>query len=228
MSSGAENIVSNIMSEAQNKADGIIQEAQTQADTIIKSGEKKAEAAKNQILVSGKKQADMRHQQIISEAKMNARRFELEAKEEVINAAFDKATEDLKNIASTDNEEYIDALIKMIKEAATEIGGGELIIQLKEDDIPKIKSNLGVIAADVKAVITKNKKDQLNLKNMAKDVSSQTEKETTFEIGEPINTVGGAIVKTKNGEIEVNNTIESRMLRNKKNLRSEVAKILFK
>ena len=29
----------------------------------------------------------MRHQQIISEAKMNARRFELEAKEEVINAA---------------------------------------------------------------------------------------------------------------------------------------------
>ena len=29
-------------------------------------------------------------------------------------------------------------------------------------------------------------------------------------------------------EIEVNNTIESRMLRNKKNLRSEVAKILFK
>ncbi len=228
MSSGAENIVSNIMSEAQNKADGNIQEAQAKADSIIKTGEKKAETAKNEILVSGKKQADMRHQQIISEAKMNARRSELEAKEEVINVAFDKATNDLKDIASTDNDEYTNSLVKMIKEAAVEIGGGELIIQLKEDDIPKIKSNLDVIAADVKAVITKNKKDQLNLKNIAKDVSSQTETKTTFEIGEPIKTVGGVIVKTKNGEIEVNNTIESRMLRNKKNLRSEVAKILFK
>jgi V/A-type H+-transporting ATPase subunit E len=228
MSSGAENIVSNIMSEAQNKADGNIQEAQSQADTITKSGEKKAEAAKNQILVSGKKQADMRHQQIISEAKMNARRFELEAKEEVINAAFDKATNDLKNIASTDKEEYTNALVEMIKESATEIGGGELIIQLKEEDIPKIKSNLDVIAAEVKAVVTKNKKDQLNLKSMAKTVSASTGTETKFVIGEPINTIGGVIVKTKNGEIEVNNTIESRMLRNKKELRSEVAKILFK
>ena len=207
MSSGAENIVSNIMSEAQNKADGIIQEAQTQADTIIKSGEKKAEAAKNQILVSGKKQADMRHQQIISEAKMNARRFELEAKEEVINAAFDKATNDLKNIASTDKEEYTNALVEMIKESATEIGGGDLIVQVKEADKSKVSSILATAA---------------------NNVSSDINVETSFELGESINTIGGAIVKTKNGEIEVNNTIESREARFKKSLRSEVAQILFK
>jgi len=35
-------------------------------------------------------------------------------------------------------------------------------------------------------------------------------------------------IKTKNGEIEVNNTIEARMQRYKKSLRSEVARILFK
>ena len=51
---------------------------------------------------------------------------------------------------------------------------------------------------------------------------------THMEIGNNINTIGGVIVKTKNGEIEVNNTIESRLLRFKKTLRSEVAKILFK
>ena len=38
---------------------------------------------------------------------------------------------------------------------------------------------------------------------------------------------GGAILKTKNGDIEVNNTIEARLLRFKKLLRSEVANVLF-
>lgn len=227
MSSGAENIVSNIMSEAQSKADENIQEAQAKAETIVQQGEKKAEATKNQISLNGQKQADMRYQQIISEAKMNARRSELEAKEEVIEAAFNKATEELTQIASTDDEKYINSLIAMIKEAATEIGGGKLIIQLKEDDIPKVKSNLETIASDVKSIITRNKKDNLNLDSIAKDVSSTTSTQTKLEIGEPINTIGGVIVKTENGDIEVNNTIEARLLRNKKNLRSEVAKTLF-
>ena len=160
MSSGAENIVSNIMSEAQSKADENIQEAQAKAETIIQQGEKKAEATKNQISLNGQKQADMRYQQIISEAKMNARRSELEAKEEVIEAAFNKATEELTQVASTNDEEYINSLIDMIKEAATEIGGGKLIVQLKEDDIPKVKSNLETIASDVKSVLTGSKKNQ--------------------------------------------------------------------
>ena len=56
-------------------------------------------------------------------------------------------------------------------------------------------------------------------------MKDKTGNETTLEIGDNINTIGGAIVKTKNGEIEVNNTIEARLLRFKKSLRSEVASI---
>ena len=117
---------------------------------------KTAEAEKNKILDNGKKQSDMKYQQIISEAKMNARRAELGAKEEVIEAAFAKATEDLKAKASSDDAEYSESLIKMIE------------------------------------------------------------------------AIGGAILKTRNGDIEVNNTIESRLDRFKGLLRSEVANVLFK
>ena len=53
------------------------------------------------ILENGKKQSDMRYQQIISEAKMNARRAELGAKEEVIEAAFNQAVGELKTKASS-------------------------------------------------------------------------------------------------------------------------------
>ena len=203
MSSGTDKIVSSIMSEAQGKADIIMQEANAEIATINANAEKTAESEKNKILENGKKQSDMRYQQIISEAKMNARRAELGAKEEVIEAAFDKATDDLKDIASSGSEEYDDSLTKIIKEAVDEIGGKDLIIQLNEADTNKFKSQL--------------------------DSSSTFQiDDIKFQLGEPIDTIGGAIVKTKNGDIEVNNTIESRLDRFKSVLRSEVADVLFK
>jgi len=226
MSSGAEKIVSTIMAEAQVKADENKAEAQTKCDDIIADGEKRAAAEKAKILNDASKQADLRYQQIISEAKMNGRRAELEAKEEIIDEAFNKATEELTNIANTDSEEYIEALIEMIKEAATEIGGGDLIVLLKAEDADKVKGKLDTIADKVISLI-KDRNKPVNLNSIATEVSSDSGVETTLEIGEPIETIGGAILKTRNGEIQVNNTIEARMLRFKKSLRSDVAKTLF-
>ncbi|MGN1186585.1 MAG: V-type proton ATPase subunit E, partial [Methanobrevibacter wolinii] len=191
----------------QAKADEIIQEAQNKAADIASQAEKDAAAQQKKIVADGQKQAKMKHQQIISEARMNQRRAELGAKEEVIEMAFDKAINDLTDIASTGDSKYVDSLINMIKQAATEIGGGDLIVQVKEADKSKVSSILATAA---------------------NNVSSDINVETSFELGESINTIGGAIVKTKNGEIEVNNTIESREARFKKSLRSEVAQILFK
>jgi V/A-type H+-transporting ATPase subunit E len=203
MSSGTDKIVSSIMSEAQGKADAIIQDANAEASAITQNAEKTAEAEKTKILDNGKKQSDMRYQQIISEAKMNARRAELGAKEEVIEAAFNQAIGELKIKASSGDAEYDDSLTKMIKEAADELGSKDLIIQLNEAD-------------------TKKFKDQLS------GVSTFQIEDITFELGEPIDAIGGAILKTSNGDIEVNNTIEARLDRFKSVLRSEVANILFK
>ena len=225
MSSGADKIVSNIMSEAQAKVDANIGEAQAKVEAILADGEKRAEASKVKISDDAAKQADMRYQQIISEAKMNARRAELGAKEEVIEEAFNKATEDLTNMANTNDPEYVDALVEMIKEAAVEIGGGDLIVLLKAEDIPKVQDKLESIVGLIKSLIIRDKPSDLN--SIATEVSKETDVETTLEIGEPIDTIGGAILRTRNGEIQVNNTIESRMLRFKKSLRSEVAKTLF-
>ena len=205
MSSGTDKIVSSIMSEAQGKADVIIQDANAEVSAIQAKAEKTAEVEKTKILENGKKQSDMRYQQIISEAKMNARRAELGAKEEVIEAAFNQAIGELKVKASSGDDEYKDSLSKMIKEAADEIGGNDLIIQLNEADTNSLKQDLSASGSD---------SFQLNGIN--------------FTVGEPIDTMGGAVLKTINGDIEVNNTIEARLERFKSILRSEVAEILFK
>ena len=206
MSSGSDKIVSTILSEAQKKADEIIQNAELEVKTLEEKKSKVADFEKEKILDDANKQSKMRYQQIISEAKMNSRRLELETREEVIEESFNKATEELKKIASTSDKEYIDSLNGIIEEAAIEINGGDLIIHTKEEDITKVKNLVD---------------------NIASKVSSETGNDTKFEFGDPINTIGGAILKTKNGEIEVNNTIEARLLRYKKDLRSQVAKVLF-
>ena len=202
MSSGTDKIVSSIMSEAQEKADVIIQDANADVSAITAKAEKTAEAEKVKILDNGKKQSDMRYQQIISEAKMNARRAKLGAKEEVIEAAFNQATGELKSIAASGSEEYEDSLSKMIKEAADEIGRDDLIIHLNEADTNKFKQELSSDSFELEGV--------------------------NFKLGEPIKAIGGAILKTSDGDIEVNNTIEARLERFKSILRSEVAEILFK
>ena len=202
MSSGTDKIVSSIMSEAQGKADVIIQDANAEVSQIQAKAEKTAEVEKANILENGKKQSDMRYQQIISEAKMNARRAKLGAKEEVIEAAFNQATGELKSIASSGSEEYENSLSKMIKEAADEIGRDDLIIHLNEADTNKIKQDLSSDSFELEGI--------------------------KFTIGEPIKTIGGAVLKTSDGDIEVNNTIEARLERYKSILRSEVAEILFK
>ncbi len=207
MSAGTEKIVSSIISEAQTKASAIEEEAEVESKSIIEEGEKLALIEKEKILEDGKKQSTMRYQQIISEAKMNSRRMELDAREEIIEESFNKAVENLKEIASSDSTEYKESLNEIIIEAAIEIGGGDLIVSVKAEDVAKIKVSISSIENEVK---------------------EKTGNETKLEIGDNINTIGGAVLKTKNGEIEVNNTIEARLLRFKKSLRSEVARILFK
>ncbi|MTK64197.1 MAG: DUF1411 domain-containing protein [Methanobacterium sp.] len=207
MSAGTEKIVSSIISEAQTKASSIEEEAEVESKSILEEGEKLALIEKEKILEDGKKQSTMRYQQIISEAKMNSRRMELDAREEVIEESFKKAVENLKEIASSDSTEYKESLNEIIIEAASEIGGGDLIVSVKAEDVDKIK---------------------VSISSIEKEVTEKTGNETKLEIGDNITTIGGAVLKTKNGEIEVNNTIEARLLRFKKSLRSEVARILFK
>ena len=294
MSSGTSKIVESIMSEAQEKADVIIQDANAEVSAIQANAEKTAEAEKTKILENGKKQSDMRYQQIISEAKMNARRAELGAKEEVIDAAFSQAIGELKAKASSGDEDYEIALSKMIKEAADELGSNDLIIQLNEADTNKLKAELssdvdvdsfklgdviftlcdpvditgGAIVKSIDGAVKVEKiiKDAINDRDEYETLLAKLIKEAADEIGhlnlgihlneidtnkikeglssyglysfqledinltigEPIDAIGGAILKTSNGEIEVNNTIDARLERFKSILRSEVAEILFK
>jgi V/A-type H+/Na+-transporting ATPase subunit E len=207
MSAGAENIVESILSESHSRADDIIKEAEKQASEIIERGNIEAQKKKNEIFENAHKEADIRFHQIISDAKLNSKRKILEAREQLMEKTFHKAEEELKKKASSDSDDYINSLKKLTKEASIEIDGGSLEIFLKKEDVPKIEGALDSIA---------------------EEVSKKTGNKTTLKLGRAIHTIGGVSVKTENGNIEVNNTIEARMERFRSLLRLEVAKVLFK
>jgi V/A-type H+-transporting ATPase subunit E len=207
MSVGADKITANIKADAQAKSDEIISKATAETEKILADGQVQAEEAKQSILDSAEKQAEMKYQQIISEAKVNSRRKELEAREEVIEKAFRVASEKIEKQASENSAEYVEALKTMIKDASLQVGGNQLEILVRADDVDNVKSMINEVSDYV---------------------ASETGKETSFIIGEPIDIIGGAVVKTVDGEVEVKNTIEARMLRYRKYLRSEVAKTLFR
>lgn len=206
MSVGADKIIASINADAKAKADDILSKASAQCDEISATGNEKAEEEAAQILSSAEKQADMKYQQIISEAKVSSRRKELEAREELIDKAFRIASEKIEKQASENSTTYVDSLKNMIKDASLQVGGTQLEILVRADDVDNVKSMIN----EVSEYVTK-----------------ETGKETSFIIGQPIDIIGGAVVRTIDGEIEVKNTIEARMLRYKKYLRSEVAKKLF-
>lgn len=207
MSSEAGKIVESILTDSQKKADQIINEAEERATEITEQGKVNSQEEEKNIIENANKEAEIRKQQIISDAKLNSKRKILEAREELVAAAFQKAIEELGKIASSESEDYIKSLTTLIEEASLEIGGGNLKISVKEEDIKKIEPSLS---------------------NLEKAVSEATGNKTTFSMGETIDTIGGVVVKTADGNVEVNNTIEARMERFRGLLRLEVAKVLFK
>ena len=198
MSVGADKIISNIKADAQ---------ATTESEKILADGEVQAQNEKQAILDAAEKQAEMKYQQIISEAKVNARRKELEAREELIEKAFRIASEKVEKQASENSAEYVESLKAMIKDASIQVGGTQLEILVRADDVENVESMIDEVS---------------------EYVEKETGNKTTFIIGEPIDIIGGAVVKTVDGDVEVKNTIEARMLRYRKTLRSEVAKKLFR
>ena len=130
MSAGTEKIVSSIMSDAQIKADSILAEAEKEKQSILSEGEAQSVIEKEKILENAEKTAKMRYQQVISEAKMNSRRMELEAREEIIEEAFEKAEENLKNCQMS---EYKASLEKVIIEQVLKLE--EIVILVKDTDV---------------------------------------------------------------------------------------------
>lgn len=193
-------IIARIEEDARAEVERILSEAKAQAEEIRSEAEAKAKTEKAEIISRGKREAEQERARIIANAKLRARKALLDAKEEVIKEAFSRAEKALEEV--TKEERYPGILKKLILEATESIGGDVEILARKEDRKILNRSFLAEVSREAKVKVA-----------LAKDT---------------ISSIGGVVVRGKDGRAEVDNTFETRLERVSSELRSSVAKVLFK
>ncbi len=193
-------IIARIEEDAKAEVERILKDARTKAEEIRKEAEIKARARREEIVSRGRREAEQERARIVANAKLRARKALLDAKEEVIREAFTRAEKALAEVAK--GERYPEILKRLILEAIETIGGDVEVVAREEDKKILSRSFLQEVAREAKVKVT-----------LADDT---------------ISSIGGVVVRSRDGRTEVDNTFETRLERIKGELRSSVARVLFK
>jgi V/A-type H+-transporting ATPase subunit E len=150
------------------------------------------------IISNAEKKADSLKKQVIGSSKLSSRNKELFLLEQAVNDVFEKSKE--KFLLQTDESYYKNLLIKMLDESIPNIGTSGIIIECLEKDSNFFKQQLELLSGKY------NKKIKLhnNLKN----------------------SMGGFRIKSTDGTVTLDNTIDSRIERIKPLIRKNIASIL--
>jgi len=208
---GVDKIISHIEAEAEKEISEILLKAQAEADKIRKAAQEKAEREAERILSNGKRVASLEGQRIIAETRIDVRRKKMDAQEEAIAASFEegkKVLEELAEKGKRDNLVYKDIMFDLIASASEVVAGNKLELVFNQRDSKTFNKEMLREASE------------LVKKRSGRDISLALTDET-------IQYLGGVVVRDMEKQVEVDNTLETRLNRLKESIRVDVAKILF-
>lgn len=190
-----------ILEKARSEAAEITSEAEKKAEEIMKE----AEMERNRIISEAREiaqsEASVERKRTVATSALKWKMKALNDQEEYIQKTFDFAFEELDKFTNSPN--YPKTLTELAVDAGVGLGGGDMIAKVRERD--------------------------LNLVNpiaLADKISSQTGVSTTIQpIVEPKLARGGIILQK--GSVWIDNTFDAIFNRKKRDIRTEVAKILF-
>ena len=208
---GVDKIISHIETEAEKEISETLLKAQEEADTIAKAAQEKAKRETEKVLSNGKRTASLEGQKIIAEARINVRRKRMDSQEEAIVASFDaakKALEELAEKGKRDNLTYKDIMFNLIVSAAEIVAGNKLELVFNQRDSKTFNKEM--------------------LREARESVKKRTGREISLSLtDDTIQCLGGVVVRDLEKQVEVHNTLETKLNQLKENLRVDVAKILF-
>jgi len=197
-----------IVTEAKKSAEHILQDAEkTAKDTIKKQkqlGLQRGNEAAKTLLRKAKSEAEFDKLNSIANSQIKAKWVILSKKETWIDNVLDEARNELKTL--THSKKYLPILEKLIIKAGVILGAKDLEILLNEHDsaLP------------------------LKLNTLAKEIGDKTGFKTKVKLSkENPQVIGGVAVRTADGKVIMDNTFDDILRRREKELRSEIARILF-
>jgi V/A-type H+/Na+-transporting ATPase subunit E len=156
------------------------------------------EAEYENIILNAEKKAENLKRQVIGSSKLSARNKELILLEQAVNDVYVKAKEKLALYSEQPN--YKNMLIKTLDESIPNLGTFDIIIECLKRDVEFFKKQIESLSQK----FNKKIKIQSNLKN----------------------SLGGFKIKSSDGTVTLDNTIDSRMERLKPLIRKNIAQIL--
>ena len=196
---GIEKITAKLEADALAEVAAVNAETKAQCDEIKNEYEQKAQEEYTRSIQNGTKSVSDRVSRLGSAADMEAKKFILGFKQEMVTKAFDHA---VKSILSMPKESYVKFLASQAAKAAV-TGTEELIFSASD------KQKVG-------ADVAKSANALLEGRGLA---GKLTVSDKTREMP------GGVVIK--NGDIEVNCSVDTLVQLSKSELASQVAEILF-
>lgn len=196
---GIEKLVARILADAENECAAVKKESDERCAAIKADAEKKAQDEYWRLVREGVKDTEQRVQRMDRTARLEARKSVLNMKQETVSRAFELAKD---KIAELPERDYVAFLAREAADAA--VTGQEEVILCKRD-----RDNVGA-----KAVKAAN--ELLAAKGMT---ALLTLSDTTREMA------GGLVLKQ--GDIEVNCTVDTLLELIRGELAARVAEVLF-
>ena len=185
---------------AQREADLIkrLDSAYEESIANLEASRTNLESEYSRIVEGAKKLAENLRRQIIGSSRLSARNKELVIIETAINDAFERAK--VKMASSNKMQGYKVLITKMLENSISEIGSDEIIVECNNNDFEVVK--------DAIANFHNNNKVKLKLSD------------------KPINVIGGIRLRSADGSITYDNTLDSRIERLKPLIRKNIVQML--
>jgi len=197
---GVSAIANEVVGDVQKEAEAIILAAENQAKETLHFAKAQADQIYRAILNEAKETAESEKRKIVSVAEVEMRNRLLQTKEDLVDAAFEKALVKIKSFVKT--EAYHPYLLKLIEEIAKKMDQKVLVLEVNAKD-------KGWLTQDM-------------LKHASKKLHCE------FKISEQTDDyIGGCKVQTEDGKVVYDGTLNNKLQELKPELRSEIAKKLF-
>lgn len=197
--SALERTINKVLSQKEAELVSQIDSAYQESLNNIETSQGKLEAERTKIVDAAKKQAENLKRQVVGSSRLATRNQELLMIENAVNSAFEQAR---KKLASAgDKDSYKALMASIIEESVSSVGTGEVTVESNKSDSDLVKK----IIADLQK---KNPKVKVSLSN------------------QPIDVIGGIRVKSGDGSMTYDNTLDSRIERLKPLIRKNIAQML--
>jgi vacuolar-type H+-ATPase subunit E/Vma4 len=202
-------IEAQLIERAVERRNALIAQAKKRAESIMRSAEEEVESIKaeseKQVLSMVGSELRAVSDRIVGRAQLEGRKLLMESRQELLSMVFEEAEKRLREIAEEKGADYGVILWKIIVEAATAMGGDEFIVAANERDLAYLEKNLGKINNQVKKALGGG------AVTLDKD---------------PIDVMGGVVVRNSDGTKTYYNTLEGRLASVRARIEAEVAKVL--